>query len=384
MGFQAIFAFIAVWLFVVPAAAQRPDPGMVEADVWTELPTQLVSGRTDMAVANFSSRNGATTIRFRAVGGEIRLSRIELVYSDSSTRVLDVRHVLGAGELTGPIALPQATALLKEMRISVLSTSPLGENRRISAFASGGRAATEKRSAPVTPRGWIAVGLKRTSLGHQRETISLGRDRGRFAGLSLRVRDAPIMLRELRVTYANGETMTAALAKKVEPDQLTPPLRVSSEQTIHEVHVVYDTVPGLSSGRPLLELLGAYDPDYVGNDGSVIVTNGGWLLLGLQTSALFKRDSDYVLGSNIGVFNRLRFTARGGDAELRDVHLTLANGPPLILPVNQILLNGRASSLIELPKTADGERPLITSITLNRKGRSLLRGEIVVEIWGQY
>lgn len=384
MGLRAISALIAICLSITFALAQRADPAMVEADVWTELPTQLVPGRADLTVASFATRTGATTVRFRAVGGEVRLSRIELVYSDASTRVLDVRHVLGAGELTGPIALPASTVPLKEMRVSVLANSPLSEERRLSTFATGGPTAAAREVAPATPRGWITVGLKRASLGQQRETFPLGRDRGRYAGLSLRVREAPIMLRELRVTYANGETMTAALAKRIDADQLTPPLRVSSEQTIHEVHVAYDTVQGLSSGRALFELLGAYEPDYVGNDGSVIVANGGWLLLGLQTSALFKRDSDYVLGSNLGVFTRLRFLSRGGDAELRDVHLTLANGAPMVIPVNQLLLNGRASPLVELPKTADGERPVITSITLNRKGRSLLRGETIIEVWGQY
>ncbi len=365
------------------ALAQRPDPGVVEKEVWSELPTQLFAGRTDVAIASFSTRDQATTIRFRAVGGEIRLSRIELAYRDGKTQVLDVRNVLGAGEITGPIALPRSTVPLKDMKVFVLATSPLSDKTRIATFASGGRATAAEGQAPATPRGWIPVGLRRTTFGQGREVFAFGRDRGRFVGLALRPRDGAIVLKELKIVYAGGEATTAKLAKRIETDALTPPLRIDPELAIHEVQVTFDVPASLGSARPLIELIGAYDPEYVGNDGSVIAVNGGWLLLGMQTSAQFASDSDYVLGS-LGQFTRLRFVPRNSSAEIREVHLTLSNGPPMTVPVNQILQQGRPSTLIELPKTPDGQKPEIQSITINRKGRSQLRGDAIVEVWGQY
>lgn len=378
----------AIWCVVAVGAdvaeAQRPDPGVVESEVWSELPTQLVAGRADMAMASFATRDQATSIRFRAVGGEIRLSRIELVYRDNSTQVLDIRNVLGAGELTGPISLPQSTLPLKDLVVHVLATSPLGDERRIATFASGGRATAGKSAAQATPRGWVPIGLRRTTFGQDREIISIGRDRGRFVGLALRPRDGGIVLKELRIVYANGEAVVAALSKQIDQDMLTPPLKVSSEQTIHEVQVRFDAIAGLGSTRPLLELLGAYDPDYIGNQGSVVAVNGGWLLLGLQTAAQFKTDGDYVLSGDAGQFTRLRVIPRNGDAEIRDLHLTLSNGAPIVVPVNQILRAGRPSPLIELPRTTEGEKLAITSVTINRKGRSQLRGDTIIEVWGQY
>lgn len=374
----------AVWCVMGLALAQRSGPGIVESEMWSELPTQLVAGRTDMAIASFATRDQATTIRFRAIGSDVRLSRIELIYRDSSTQVLDVRNVLGAGEMTGPISLPRSKVPLKELVVHVLATSPLGEDRKISTFASGGRASAAEAGPQATPRGWVAIGLRRTVFGQNREIIPLGRDKGRFAGLALRARDGAIALKELKIVYAGGETTVASLSKKIEQDGLTPPLRVNSEQTIHEVQVTFDAVPGFGSARPLIELIGAYDPDYIGNQGSVISLNGGWVLLGLQTAAQFKSDSDYVLGGEFGQFTRLRIVSRNSDAEIRDLHLTLANGPPIALPVNQLLRAGRPSPLIELPKTASGEKPAIASITINRKRRSQLRGDTIVEVWGQY
>lgn len=384
MVLRAALVVLAFCGLFAPALAQRPDPAVVEADVWAELPTQLVEGRADMAIADFATKDGASTVRFRATGGEVQLTRIELVYKDGSTQVLDVRNGLGVGEMTGPVSLPRSTVPLKEMRIFVASTSPLGAARRIATFATGGKTKAAQTSAPATPRGWIPIGLKRVTVGEQREIISLGRDRGRFVGLALRPRDAAIMLRELRIVYVGGETTVAALSKRIEQDGLTPPLKVNPELPIQEVQVLFEVSSGLNSGRALLELLGAYDPDYVGNEGSVISVNGGWLMLGVQSAAQFRGDGDYALGRNFGSFNRLRFLPRNGDAEIREVHLTLANGPPVVLPVNQILRAGRASPLIEVPKTADGERAVITSITINRKGRSQLRGDTMVEVWGQY
>ena len=79
-----------------------------------------------------------------------------------------------------------------------------------------------------------------------------------------------------------------------------------------------------------------------------------------------------------------RIRHRNGDAEIREIHLTLANGRPMTLPVNHALRNGQSSPLIELPRTPEGERLEISAITLNRKGRSQLRGDTIVEVWGQY
>lgn len=373
----------ALWCVAGLASAQRSDPGVVETALWAELPTQLVTGRPDLAIASFAAREAATTIRFRAIGGEIRLSRIQLVYRDGSTQGLDVRNVLAAGEMTGPIALPRASVALKEVHVSVLATSPLDDTRRIATFASGGRD-TSAPTAAATPRGWVPVGLRRTTLGQNREVIQLGRDKGRFVGLALRPRDGAIQLKEMRVVYAGGEMTVATLSKRIEQDALTPPLQIGSEQTIHEVQVTFDVPSGLGRARPMLELLAAYDRDYIGNEGSVIAVNGGWLLLGLQSAAQFKSDSDYLLDAAFGVFTRLRFVPRNGDVQIREVHVTLSNGPALTVPVNQILQAGRASTLIELPRTPDGEKPAITSITINRKGRSHLRGDTIVEVWGQY
>lgn len=74
-------------------------------------------------------------------------------------------------------------------------------------------------------KGWVLLGAETAgSVGYDTDTIKVGRNKGGFKELKLKVRDRSITLREVRVVYRNGHSEVFKLTRRVDPGQSVGPL----------------------------------------------------------------------------------------------------------------------------------------------------------------
>jgi len=73
--------------------------------------------------------------------------------------------------------------------------------------------------------GWVLLGAETAgAVGYDTDTIKVGRNKGGFKELKLKVRDRSITLREVRVVYGNGHSEVFKLTQRVDPGQSVGPL----------------------------------------------------------------------------------------------------------------------------------------------------------------
>ena len=68
--------------------------------------------------------------------------------------------------------------------------------------------------AAQSPGRWEVLGQREVDFRNDRDQIDVGRSEGRFKQLEVRVKDAPIEIHDMVVTFANGETFKPKLRHK--------------------------------------------------------------------------------------------------------------------------------------------------------------------------
>jgi hypothetical protein len=198
-----------------------------------------------------------------------------------------VRHVdlsyrlhLGAAgpanvELWGMRAVSAAPAI----------ASPEPTSRRPAAVAAAPTAATAlARGGEDDGAGDVLFGVHEVGTGSDTDVFKLGRQYGRFARLRLRALGTAVQIKEVRVTYAGGESDALAVDAEVGTDERSPWLELKGDRFIREITFVY---PGQSRrGKPRLEIWGEYAESWFqpgSGTGAFATSNNGWLYLGGQS-----------------------------------------------------------------------------------------------------
>lgn len=110
--------------------------------------------------------------------------------------------------------------------------------------------------------GWVLLGAETAgAIGYDTDTIKVGRNKGGFKELRLKVRDRSITLRELRVVYQNGQTKSYKLTQRVDPGQIVGPLALPNRRTpIAKIEAKYRSrlFFGKGEGTAMVEVWGRH------------------------------------------------------------------------------------------------------------------------------
>ena len=105
-----------------------------------------------------------------------------------------------------------------------------------------------------------------------------------------------------------------------------------------------------------------------------------WELLGTQ-SVGFGVDRDVVrVGRKEGSFTTLQLRVRGNDIEVLDLKVRYGNGEIDDIPVRALIRAGGSSGALDLR----GRARVIESVQLIYRSRPNVRGQAIVEVWGQH
>jgi hypothetical protein len=198
-----------------------------------------------------------------------------------------VRHVELSYRLHLGAAGP-ANVELWGMRAAPVDSAISGaepSSRRPTAVAAAPTAATAlARGGEDDGAGDVLFGVHEVGTGSDSDVFKLGRQYGRFARLRLRALGTAVQIKELRVTYAGGESDVLAVDAEVGTDERTTWLDLNGDRFVREITFVY---PGQSRrGKPRLEIWGEYAESWFqpgSGTGAFATANDGWLYLGGQS-----------------------------------------------------------------------------------------------------
>jgi hypothetical protein len=260
--------------------------------------------------------------------------------------------------------------------------------------------------------GWTLLGTRQVAGRHKhdrddRDTINVSRRDGRFDRLTVVVTDSDIELKDLTITFENGQTWSAGLRHVFREGQRSRAIDLpGQDRAIDKIELVYANTPGggrakvsiyaknTREGRPGLPPNGNPGPMPPGRPGlppngnpgplpphlppAPVFDSNGWTLLGTQT-VRGGRDRDTVrVGRRKGGFDQLTMVVSDSDLDLQDMTIRFTNGQTWSPKVRQVFREGSRTRVFDLP----GKDRTIARIDL-RYANLPGGGRAKVEIYGR-
>lgn len=176
-------------------------------------------------------------------------------------------------------------------------------------------------------RDMVYLGEAHVDNARDHDTISVGRNEGRFRSLQLHVAGAPVEFRRVVVHYANGANEELQLRDRIPAGGQTRMIDLrGNDRAIRSVEFWYSPASWLSSwtgARPRVTL---YGTEYDSDQGRPNPGQGSWEYLG-QAQVNGRGDRDRIaIGRNEGRFHSLQLRVVGAPIEFQRVVVHYANG----------------------------------------------------------
>lgn len=384
----------------------EPQPQPPVVDRFEELDIQRVDLRNDRFVMPVGRGEGrVSAIKLRALDHPVFVRRLEIHYGNGRMQEVRVGQVIEPGRDTQVVDLEGDLRFIKEV---VVITRPQTVRReaRLQLFGDTGREATPPappprpvppvaepidpsvqerlRPPPETdqngvPRGLVLFGSQRVGFSTDRDVIRVGRQVGLFDKIVMRVLDNDVFLREFTIVYDNGERDRVPVGQEIRANTLTPSILLRGDRFIDRIEIIHQARPG-RRGEATIEVYGEYAERWLGEQGRGRDYNEGWLLLGAQRAQLINNDTDtFEVGRRFGPIRALRITAKRHAVRILGVRVVYAGGRTEELGVNVELRDGQTSAPIDLR----GRERFVEQVLVTARTRLNLKGEAVVELWGQ-
>ncbi len=326
-----------------------------------------------------------------AVSNPFYIRIVKLTYGTGAGRTTHVTEVpmhrlLSAGETTD--AFPTARDGLGLQSVTVDASPPgYGADQVILALErttvdAADTWTTAISTGSISARDWVVIASTSARLTELRDTIAIGRGKGRFESLVISSRGGDLPVQSVLVSPVNGVAFTTDMRTVIAPGTFSQAISIDPPDFLHAVIVTYGT-PQPGSRRPVLEVRGKYAENWLGKVGENRHFAGGWVLLG--TADIIVRPhsgarTDFRVEGQPGPFKKLRFIARRGTVGLASVVIDAGDGRTETLPVNALLMPDAQSAPFVI---GAGSMPIV-SVALTPQVRSNSRLDVAVEVWAQY
>jgi hypothetical protein len=220
----------------------------------------------------------------------------------------------------------------------------------------------------IDTTGWSLLGEQTVQGKRDRDVITVGRYEGKFDQLQLVVLDSDIDLKDITVTFSNGEKWSPAMKQSFREGQRSRMIDLpGNNRTIAKIELVYANTPG--GGRAKVAIYGRDkkaspvrpDPRPMAPAASFDAT--GWTLLGEQW-VNGRRDKDTIkVGKYADKFDQLTLVVTDSDLELKDLTVKFGDGAKdkWSPHIKHVFKEGQRSRVIDLP----GQDRIIKKIDLS-------------------
>lgn len=394
-------------LFVsIAAITTLPDTApaqfMTQASCATNPGGTTLNARVLPATCGSATFTVDATLRRQAevrivAANNIYIRKIRLTYGSSTggpaqLAEIQLHRLLGAGEPTDPIATSRGGLGLQSVTVDVsppgygvdpVQLSLLGPDDGVAVGGNGVSSDVTTSSWKTVPSSeWVLIGSTFAHLAQLRDTITIGRGKGRFDGLTIAARSNDLPVQSVVVSPVNGTPFTVDLRTSVTPGILSGIIPIDPPDFIHEVTVTYATIP-LQSRVPTLEIRGRYTESWLGRTGENRQYAGGWVMLG-TVDVIVRPHAGARTGFRVdgqeGQFKKMRFVARRGAVDLVGVTIDGGDGRQETMPINALLMPDIQSA----PFAFSASAMPIASVSLSPRLHAGSRIDASVEVWAQY
>ena len=398
------------------AQAQKLDGNWVKIGSY-KVDVQKDRGSIDLTKASGKYR----ALRINSKEGDIKLSRVQVVYGNGAVHNEDRNIVLNEGERTRPINPGSEDRFVDQINLTIapskgdsamldiygLQTDDGARAKREEPVGARGESKDKKddkgrvatpvdtqptKAAPsaalpgtVTEFGDVLFGSQYVGFGVDRDVIRVGSEIGKFDKIRFRVLDNDIFIKDLKVIYANGESDDLVVNAEVKQNSRTQWFSLKGDRFIKEVQMVYRSKPSFK-GQARIEVLGQYAEGWLGPNGEGRKFNQGWVLLGAQTAGFIGFDKDIIpVGRNEGGFKKIRVTVKDRAITLNELRIIYGSGQEDVIPVKAKIEAGSTYGPIDLKggtRTIKEIQARYRSRFIDKEARG--KGMAVVEVWGQH
>lgn len=362
----------------------RPPPrrGPIADDFRTVVRKRVArqDSRVEFRLGDIKQRFKA--ISFRNPDRRMLINTAAVIFGNGERRVYNIRQRIGRGEPTKPIEFK------KPRRIKKVELWKRPRFRRGSVHVELlGLEAPDRRRPPIwggigddIPADWVLFGAQKVNFKADRDSITVGREIGRFEHIALRIFDNDIFLRELTIVYGNGQRDRRTVDTAFFAGTQTRPIALDGNRFIRKIELLYRARPGKRRVPATVEVYGDLSKDWLQKRYGGNRKKPTWTLLGAQRATLLKKDTDrIVVGKRFGRIRSVKLTARRSTLKVYSVQAKFGNGDVKNLPLTGKLKKGRSTKVVEL----GGRRGrFIESLVIRYRSKLTLKGPGIIEAWG--
>lgn len=208
---------------------------------WERIGCEDIGRGRDYDVMSVSRGNLYRALRLEAVGNDVNIERLRVVYGNNRSDELGVRQEIRQGRSSGPIDLKGAARVIKRIEM-VSKRGYRGRGAGRARVCIYGLAAPKPGAGANNSGQWVELGCQKVAFGlrRDRDTIRVGRNEGGFRALELSVTGNDVFMRRLSVVYGNGAPDDLNIERLIRQDTRTGPIDLKGrKRSIREVIMVY-------------------------------------------------------------------------------------------------------------------------------------------------
>jgi hypothetical protein len=233
----------------------RPMPVAFDSAGWTLLGKQSVNGRSDKDKIKVGRYKGAfDQLTLVVTDSDLDLEKLTVTFAGGRKWSPPLRHLFKEGARTHVIDLPGKDRVIQNIELAYHNT-PGGGNAKVEVYGrDAGRPAPPPPTLPAWEhKGWTKMGNTAVDGWHDRDTITP--PRGKYTKLMLVVGGSDVELRDVTVTFGNGETFKMPSNVVFKEGTRTSPIDLpGNARNIKSISFSYANLPG--GGRAKLEVWG--------------------------------------------------------------------------------------------------------------------------------
>lgn len=359
-------ATVEVWGREAPERELPPLPRE-----WSLLGQQRVDMARDRDVIRVGRDDGRyNAIIVRVKGGAVNIRNLRIVYGNGSADDLAFDRPLRGGEETRPIDIKGRFRFIDRIELTYDRERGAVRAPVVEVWA---RQAPEPELPPLG-REWQSLGEASVGQDDDSAVIEVGPEAGRVNALVLRARRNDVRLRGIAVVYGNGEEDQLSLDGPLYAGEETQTIELRGRPRFVERIELRLRPSGRGDRSALIEAWGRQAPEP-----ELPPLPREWQLVGKPA---LEADAERIIvevGRESGRLNGLLLRARRGDARVRGMTITYANGEEEQFAFDSPIYAGEESSIIDLKGRPRAIERIELRLRPSRRGGR--QGEL--EIWGR-
>lgn len=334
-----------------------------------QLSLQVARGQLYVRVLRLTYANGGASVQ-----SDMRLHRL-FTDGEATPVFATSRDGLPLISVTADVAPPGAGA---DPVYLALGTSAAN------GIATGSVVAAPATIGALAGHGWVMAASANANLASRRDTLEIGRQKGRFEALVLSGRGQDLPVQSVQIVPFSGLAFTVDLSATLAAGTLSVPIAINPPDFLRSVTITYGTPsPQALQRLAVVEVRGRHAETWAGAVGENRQHAGGWLLLGTVDVVIVPhrpRPSLRLSGAE-GSFKKLRFISRRGSIDLVGATVEAGDGRSETIAINALLAPDQPSP----PQGfTNGAALPIATISLMPRLRAQSRIDATVEVWAQY